>query len=743
MSPPNGAANGPSASPENGVPPSTSLHQPSPLQSTEYRDLLDVVDRLRKQGLSRYVDLPQIIVCGDQSSGKSSALEAISGMSFPAKDNLCTRFATELILRRAPEAGIDISICPGSGRTEKEKSALEAFTHTSTLKHLNLGSIIDDAKDAMGLNEPNKVFSTDVLRIEVSGPSQPHLTLVDLPGLFLAGNKNQSEQDAALVEELVLSYMKNRRTVILAVVSAKSDFALQQVTRHTRAQDPFGSRTLGLITKPDFLDPGSENEQSYIQLAQNKDVKFELGWHVLRNRAYTERNDSAAFRDAAEADFFSHGVWTSLKPSQLGVASLRLRLSHVLRDQILSQLPSVLGDVTKRIDECRATLEQLGTSRVTLSEQRRYLLKVSAKCSDLVRAAVDGMYTDIFFQEDADTRLRAVLQNTLADFANEMHTSGHTRNIVDGPVPDNKGTHEPLSITRSAYINEVKQIMRKNRGRELPGTYNPLIIAELFRQQSKPWQGIVRSLLETTFEGASCTMESIVEHVADKETASALIRTVVAPAMEAIKAGLWTETDKILEPHVSCHPITYNHYLTENVQKAQAKRQKLKAEERLKSFFATATYYPATSSYKFSMKSLIDTVTAATEPDMDAYSCSMATDMMEAYYKVGFDNLLLLFTPSHQLRSSLIRARKQVALKTVIDSVSTLAIERCLVQKLPFILTPDVVCELPDDVVSRIAAEGPDSVATRARAAEKLAVLESAMVELRRLGTLGEQARAV
>jgi hypothetical protein len=208
MSPPNSAANGASTSPENGVSPSTSLHQPSPLQSTEYRDLLDVVDRLRKQGLGRYVDLPQIIVCGDQSSGKSSALEAISGMSFPAKDNLCTRFATELILRRPPEAGIDVSICPGSGRTEKEKSALEAFTHTSTLEHLNLGSIIDDAKDAMGLNEPNKVFSTDVLRIEVSGPSQPHLTLVDLPGLFLAGNKNQSEQDAALVQQLVLSYMK-------------------------------------------------------------------------------------------------------------------------------------------------------------------------------------------------------------------------------------------------------------------------------------------------------------------------------------------------------------------------------------------------------------------------------------------------------------------------------------------------------------------------------------------------------
>lgn len=59
------------------------------LQSKDHRDLLDIIDRLRTEGISRYVDLPEIIVCGEQSAGKSSVLEAISGMSFPTKDNLC------------------------------------------------------------------------------------------------------------------------------------------------------------------------------------------------------------------------------------------------------------------------------------------------------------------------------------------------------------------------------------------------------------------------------------------------------------------------------------------------------------------------------------------------------------------------------------------------------------------------------------------------------------------------------
>jgi hypothetical protein len=54
----------------------------------------------RDPGITRWVDLPEIIICGDQSFRKSSVLEAISGMLFPIEDNLCTRFATELVLKR-------------------------------------------------------------------------------------------------------------------------------------------------------------------------------------------------------------------------------------------------------------------------------------------------------------------------------------------------------------------------------------------------------------------------------------------------------------------------------------------------------------------------------------------------------------------------------------------------------------------------------------------------------------------
>ena len=86
------------------------------LCSEDQLDLLNSIDSLRSQGISHYVSLPQIIVCGDQSSGKSSVLEAISGISFPIKGNLCTRFPTELVLRKTPQAGVTVSIVPDQSR---------------------------------------------------------------------------------------------------------------------------------------------------------------------------------------------------------------------------------------------------------------------------------------------------------------------------------------------------------------------------------------------------------------------------------------------------------------------------------------------------------------------------------------------------------------------------------------------------------------------------------------------------
>lgn len=602
------------------------------LQSRDHGELLNVIDLLRSQGINRYVQLPQLIVCGDQSSGKSSVLEAVSGIRFPTKENLCTRFATELILRRSPEEKTIVEIIPGGKRSEEERKKLAAFK--SDIKDVaDIPMIIEVAKKIMGLDMDGKSISDDILRIELSGPHQSHLTLVDLPGVVHSETRQHSTSDVAMISSLVKSYMANRRSIILAVVSAKNDLANQIITKLARNHDPKGLRTLGIITKPDGLNPGSENERGFVALANNEDVIFRLGWHVLRNRDYKERHCTAEERDGKEKKFFSQGIWSSLPPSILGIGALKPRLSAVLRDQIIAELPNLIQDVRKGIEDCEKNLARLGESRSTVSDQRLHLIRISQEFTALVQAAIDGVYSHDFFG-DAGTekgythRLRAVVANVLADFAADMRNKGAKRIIVD----DDSFTMLPR-IRRADFINQVRELMKRSKGRELPGTFNPLIIGDLFYQQASPWEQIVKEYANKIIEATRRFLEMLLVHCSDDTTRQALLVDIIEPAIETCTGRLNMKMEEILQPHQRGHPITYNHYFTETIQKMREERNRKEILD------ATAKFHQNSKSNdffnNFDRRELVAALTKRTELDMDRYAASEAIFYMEAYYKVG------------------------------------------------------------------------------------------------------------
>ena len=611
------------------------------LQSKDHRHLLDSIDKLRSQGGSRYVDLPEIIVCGDQSAGKSSVLEAISGMSFPTKDNLCTRFPTELVLRRDEVVTSKVSINPGPERSAEESQKLRDFHAVMDPDDGQaLGDVIEKAKASMNLSDV-KEFSTDTLRVELSGPDQPHLTMVDLPGLFRAGNRDQSVEDARIIRRMVKGYMKRPRSIILAVVSAKSDAALQEVTELARKLDPTGDRTLGLITKPDCLDAGSDMESSYLNLARNRYVVFRLGWHVLKNRSFEMRNASLAQRNEAEEAFFSKGPWVSLDRNCVGVASLKPRLSKVLVNQILRQLPNLVQDVETGVSECQQKLQQLGTPRLTAIEQRRYLLQISQEFTRLFRVTVDGVYNDAFFgssrtKEGLDKRLRAVVQNTLGDFEESMRERGQARVIIESLAEGEKC--KAGQVSRSDYLDEVKDLMRRNRGIELPGTFNPLIIGELFLEQCQPWRDIAASLIENILESISRTAQAILDHVAVSEVADGVWH-IINGGIQKLKVECNNKVEELLNPHHKGHPITYNHYLTDQVQEAQSERRRRTYSAKMREAYGAKCFDVNQQMYisAGTQTTLLDALVESHETDMERHAASSAADYMQAYYKVSPD----------------------------------------------------------------------------------------------------------
>ncbi|OJD16084.1 hypothetical protein AJ78_03717 [Emergomyces pasteurianus Ep9510] len=673
-------------------------------QSSDELDLVDAIDKLRSQGISHYVSLPQLIVCGDQSSGKSSVLDAISGIPFPTKDHLCTRFATEVILRRTATEGVSVSIVPSQDRPEAECEQLAQFRESLTTLD-DIPTLINGAKDAMGLSGANNAFSNDVLRIEISGPNRPHLTIVDLPGLIHSENKIQKAADVDLVQRLVRSYMSNPRSIILAVVSAKNDYANQVVLKLARDVDPNGIRTLGVITKPDTLPVGSESEGAFVALARNEDVYFRLGWHVLKNRDYETRHCSADARDLAETQFFSSGVWSNLPPGSVGIVTLRKRLSQVLLDQIGNELPHLAAEIESSIEHCRVELSRLGESRGTVDEQRLYLLRIGQSFQSTVKAAKDGSYADEIFGDSRTAdgycmRFRAVIQNLNLEFADTMRRAGQDRKIVDDATPE--AGEESRTVTRTEYLNDIRELIKRSRGRELPGMYNPLIVGELFYEQSTPWERLARKHIDLVWRSSVAFLDLLVGELADVDTAEALRREVIHPAMGVLRQGLNSKLKKIITPFQTVHAITYKHYFTETIQNIREKRSKSEVERKLEHYFGVEDLGTLDRLPMNKMKllpGLVGALATRNEADMDSYGCSEILDCMEAYYKV--------------------------AMKNFIDNVAVQCVESKLVSKLEHILSPSQIMQMDASMIERIAAESTQSQDRRERVSRKLTILKA------------------
>ncbi|KAB8205023.1 P-loop containing nucleoside triphosphate hydrolase protein [Aspergillus parasiticus] len=692
------------------------------LCAEEHLELLDSVDTLRSQGISHYISLPQIIVCGDQSSGKSSVLEAISGVSFPVKSNLCTRFPTELVLRKSSHIGVKVSIVPHRSRSHVEQDALSRF-HEELESFEGLPTLIENAKAAMGIFTHGKAFSNDLLRVEVSGPDRPHLTIVDLPGLIHSETKLQSAADVALVQDVVQSYMKEPRSIILAVVSAKNDFANQIVLRLAREADSSGHRTLGVITKPDTLVEGSESEHQFVSLAKNQEVTFRLGWHVLKNMDTEKGNYNLSVRGQEEAEFFSRGIWEDLPRSHVGIDTLRQRLSKLLLGQIAAELPSLIDEIQSKMDLCVKGLENLGEPRATLKEQRSYLLHISQCFQTLVRSGLDGSYNSSFFEsahsEDGyHKRMRAVIQNLNEDFAQHINENGHYRDIVKGGQQGtSQSSAEQLFVSREEYLQHIERLLRRTRGRELPGTFNPMIVNDLFKEQSQPWQRIARAHVRKVWEATKTFIHAVVAEVSDMATLETL-KDVVEPALSDLLQSMEARLTELLEPHQAGHTITYNHSFTEDLQKARRAIMEDRFSHVLTDFFgvpqittSTNTYYNNNSNNQpqynynnnrnrdFNLRKLLDSLLESTETDMIRYAAREALDCTLAYYKV--------------------------ALKRFIDGVATDVVETTLTKSLIQLLSPIVVHHMSDTSVSRIVGESKENRDSREQLSKQLEILES------------------
>ena len=401
--------------------------------------------------------------------------------------------------------------------------------------------------------------------------------------------------------------MKNPRTIILAVVSAKNDAANQIILTLFKEYDQTGSRTLGVITKPDCMS--AEEQQTWFDLALNKEVFLERGWHLVMNGKDNNARYTSKQRNEVEKAFFNEGRFQELPRHMVGIEALCTRLSNLLLHHLTQELPSLRYEMQSKLDETNAELMKLGDKRETPAEQRMVLMKIAMRINHIIASAVDGHYLHDFFgtvdldssveSENNIRRFRAVIQNLNHEFAENMRTRGHTYSFESeddkkestdaqansnesGEKPDDKpsegavketkkkqrkakksstknndtdndGIPKPMRVSYDDAMNWVKDTIVRCRGHELPGSVNPEVTSHLFWEQSAPWREITLDHIAKVRAVCKQFVRQILEYAAPTEFMKPLEDLLITSALEETYENAKVEFVKLLQDNAR-HP---------------------------------------------------------------------------------------------------------------------------------------------------------------------------------------------
>lgn len=453
-------------------------------------------------------------------------------------------------------------------------------------------------------------------------------------------------------------------------------------------------------------------------------------------------------RDSEEKQFFSDGIWKDLPNGLLGITELNSRLSKVLLHQIAHELPNVIHEISTKLEHCREQLNKLGQPRSTITEQTYYLMQVSQSFQTLVKAAVDGTYNDTFFEDPGTDRgykqrIRAVVQNLNRDFAQDISERGHYRQITSdteaiakttatGADTDNKPADSDTAISREAFVDHIQALMQRTRGRELPCTFSPMIVTNLFLEQCRPWGPILEDHVQKVWAAAKEFMELICTHIADSTAAKHLLSEIIVPALDELKEPLNKKAQELMLPHQEGHPITYNQQFCEAFQKSRNDRRRGKVVQILRENFAI-TDIECESTFRYvadrnvNFANLVESLAVNSEPDMDRFAASEALDCMEAYYEASirsFAQAICLYESRRGNATKADRPHLQVALQRFLDNVAVDLVENKLIMALARILQPADIFGMPYDKVERIAGEPEENKHQREQLNKQVHVLD-------------------
>uniref|UniRef100_A0A8C2WG97 Dynamin-1-like protein n=1 Tax=Cyclopterus lumpus TaxID=8103 RepID=A0A8C2WG97_CYCLU len=315
------------------------------------------------------IHLPQIVVVGTQSSGKSSVLESLVGRDIlPRGTGIVTR--RPLILQLVH---IDSEDC----KKTSEENGIDGeewgkFLHTKNKTYTDFEDIRQEVvAETERISGNNKGISEEPIHLKIFSPHVVNLTLVDLPGITKLPVGDQPKDIELQIKELIFKYISNPNSIILAVTAANTDMATSEALKVAREVDPDGRRTLAVVTKLDLMDAGTDA----MDVLMGRVIPVKLGIIGVVNRSQLDINQKKLVADATRDEYaFLQKRYPSLanrNGTKYLARTLNRLLMHHIRDclpelktrinVLAAQYQSLLNSYGEPVDDKSSTLLQLIT----------------------------------------------------------------------------------------------------------------------------------------------------------------------------------------------------------------------------------------------------------------------------------------------------------------------------------------------------------------------------------------------
>ncbi|CAD8208471.1 unnamed protein product [Paramecium octaurelia] len=401
------------------------------------RSLITLIDQLRDLGVQEYIKLPRIAVLGSQSAGKSSLLENIVGLDFlPRGEGIVTRRPLEMRLIHKPDAlkpWAVFEVCKDQKffDFEKVREYIVELTDKAT------GNSKDVVPDPIVMT----VYSSDC----------PDLTVIDLPGITRIAIKGQREDIEKVTLEMATHYCQDERTIILAVCPANQDLSTSDGLQLAIKLDPTGSRTLGVITKIDIMDQGTDCRKELL----GQVIPLKLGFVGVKNRNQKDINEKVRVGVALqrETDFFAkHPLYSQMPPDIMGTKALIQKLTNILFKHIRASLPQIIREIDQKVQDCEVKLAQLGPGLPRDNKEKMQVIwNMLTEYTENLNNKLRGKF-DVKQALQKDTQISGGAQVKL--YLNDLYNEQSGKNY---------------RVSREYTDREIREAIRLHQGDSIPG----------------------------------------------------------------------------------------------------------------------------------------------------------------------------------------------------------------------------------------------------------------------------------